>query len=163
MFYFRYVLTLNACLRDIFSLRGGMGSSFISDFLMQYWSKTYIPTLKESPAEAEIDSHKLLLRAGLARKIGSGIYAYLPLGVRVMDKVSRICREEMNAAGACEILMPAIVPAEYWKEGPRWKATREIMYSVNGAGADVETPEEPQFVLGPVSYTHLTLPTNREV
>ncbi len=156
MFYFRYVLTLNACLRDIFSLRGGMGSSFISDFLMQYWSKTYIPTLKESPAEAEIDSHKLLLRAGLARKIGSGIYAYLPLGVRVMDKVSRICREEMNAAGACEILMPAIVPAEYWKEGPRWKATREIMYSVNGAGADVETPEEPQFVLGPTHEEIIT-------
>ena len=60
---------------------------------MQYWSKTYIPTLKESPAEAEIESHKLLLRAGLVRKIGGGLYAFLPLGKRVLDKVSQICRE----------------------------------------------------------------------
>lgn len=123
---------------------------------MQYWSQTYIPTLKESPAEAEIESHKLLLRAGLARKIGSGIYAYMPLGVRVMDKVSTICREEMNAAGACELLMPAVVPAEYWKEGPRWTATREIMYSVSSAGAEAKVPEEPQFVLGPTHEEIIT-------
>lgn len=123
---------------------------------MQNWSLTYIPTLKESPSDAEIESHKLLLRAGLARKIGSGLYAYLPLGARVLEKVSRICREEMNAAGACELLMPAIVPADYWKEGPRWNATREIMYSVSGAGANEKPSDEPQFVLGPTHEEIIT-------
>ncbi|MCH6258327.1 proline--tRNA ligase [Puniceicoccaceae bacterium K14] len=123
---------------------------------MQNWSNTYIPTLKESPSEAEIESHKLLLRAGLARKIGSGLYAYLPLGARVLEKVSQICREEMNAANACELLMPAVVPADYWKEGPRWNATREIMYSVNGAGANEKPSEDPQFVLGPTHEEIIT-------
>ena len=116
---------------------------------MQYWSKTYIPTLKESPAEAEIESHKLLLRAGLVRKIGGGLYAFLPLGKRVLDKVSQICREEMNAAGAIELLMPAVLPAEQWKAGPRWNAVREVMYSVSSAGADAKISEDPQYVLGP--------------
>ena len=116
---------------------------------MDYWSKHYIPTLKESPAEAEIESHKLLLRAGLVRKIGSGIYAYLPLGTRVLERVTQICREEMNRAGGIEILMPAVVPAEFWKAGPRWNAAREIMYQVSSAGEKAELPEEPQFVLGP--------------
>lgn len=123
---------------------------------MQNWSRTYIPTLKESPSDAEIESHKLLLRAGLARKIGSGLYAFLPLGARVLEKVSNICREEMNAAGACELLMPAVVPADYWKEGPRWNATREIMYSVSGAGANEKPSEEPQFVLGPTHEEIIT-------
>jgi len=116
---------------------------------MQYWSKTYIPTLKESPAEAEIESHKLLLRAGLVRKIGGGLYAFLPLGKRVLDKVSQICREEMNAAGAIELFMPAVLPAEQWKAGPRWNAVREVMYSVSSAGADAKFSEDPQYVLGP--------------
>lgn len=116
---------------------------------MDYWSKQYIPTLKESPAEAEINSHKLLLRAGLVRKIGSGIYAFLPLGAKALENVKRLCCEEMNRAGAMELLMPAVVPAEYWKGGPRWNAAREIMYQVTSAGEKAEFPEEPQFVLGP--------------
>ncbi len=123
---------------------------------MQYWSKTYIPTLKESPAEAEIESHKLLLRAGLVRKIGGGLYAFLPLGKRVLDKVSQICREEMNAAGAIELLMPAVHPAEQWKAGPRWNAVREVMYSVSSAGSDAKSPEEPQYVLGPTHEEVIT-------
>lgn len=123
---------------------------------MHYWSQRYIPTLKESPAEAEIDSHKLLLRAGLIRKIGSGLYAYLPLGAQALDNVARICREEMDAAGAIELLMPAVVPAEYWKNGPRWNAAREIMYQVSGAGKDAEVPDEPQFVLGPTHEEIIT-------
>ncbi len=123
---------------------------------MQYWSKTYIPTLKESPAEAEIESHKLLLRAGLVRKIGGGLYAFLPLGKRVLDKVSQICREEMNAAGAIELLMPAVLPAEQWKAGPRWNAVREVMYSVSSAGADAKIPEDPQYVLGPTHEEVIT-------
>ncbi len=123
---------------------------------MHYWSKHYIPTLKESPAEAEIDSHKLLLRAGLARKIGSGLYAFLPLGARALDNVMRLCREEMNRAGALELLMPAVVPAEYWQAGPRWNAAREIMYQVNSAGVKAELPDEPQFVLGPTHEEIIT-------
>ena len=123
---------------------------------MQYWSKTYIPTLKESPAEAEIESHKLLLRAGLVRKIGGGLYAFLPLGKRVLDKVSQICREEMNAAGAIELLMPAVLPAEQWKAGPRWNAVREVMYSVSSAGADAKISEDPQYVLGPTHEEVIT-------
>ncbi len=123
---------------------------------MQYWSKTYIPTLKESPAEAEIESHKLLLRAGLVRKIGGGLYAFLPLGKRVLDKVSQICREEMDAAGAIELLMPAVLPAEQWKAGPRWNAVREVMYSVSSAAKDAKPSEEPQFVLGPTHEEIIT-------
>ena len=123
---------------------------------MQYWSKAYIPTLKESPAEAEIESHKLLLRAGLIRKIGGGLYAFLPLGKRVLDKVSQICREEMNAAGAIELLMPAVLPAEQWKAGPRWNAVREVMYSVSSAGADAKISEDPQYVLGPTHEEVIT-------
>jgi len=123
---------------------------------MQYWSKTYIPTLKESPAEAEIESHKLLLRAGLVRKIGGGLYAFLPLGKRVLEKVSRICREEMDAAGAIELLMPAVLPAEQWKAGPRWNAVREVMYSVNSAAKDAKSSEEPQYVLGPTHEEVIT-------
>jgi len=123
---------------------------------MQYWSKTYIPTLKESPAEAEIESHKLLLRAGLVRKIGGGLYAFLPLGKRVLDKVSQICREEMNAAGAIELLMPAVLPAEQWKAGPRWNAVREVMYSVSSAGSDAKISEDPQYVLGPTHEEVIT-------
>lgn len=123
---------------------------------MQYWTKTYIPTLKESPAEAEIESHKLLLRAGLVRKIGGGLYAFLPLGKRVLDKVSQMCREEMNAAGAIELLMPAVLPAEQWKAGPRWNAVREVMYSVNSASKNAKPTDDPQYVLGPTHEEIIT-------
>lgn len=140
-----------------FSLRGGKaGGNFLRFLTMHYWSKHYIPTLKESPAEAEIESHKLLLRAGLVRKIGSGIYAFLPFGSRALENVMRICREEMDRAGALELLMPAVVPAEYWKNGPRWNAAREIMYQVNSAGEKAEMPDEPQFVLGPTHEEIIT-------
>ncbi len=123
---------------------------------MHYWSKTYIPTLKESPAEAEIESHKLLLRAGLVRRIGSGLYAYLPLGKRVLENVATACREAMNEAGAIELLMPGILPAEPWVRGPRWNAAREVMFSVFGAGAESKAPEEPQYVLGPTHEEIIT-------
>ncbi len=116
---------------------------------MKYWSKTLIPTLKESPAEAEITSHKLLMRAGLVRKLGGGLYTFLPLGLRALEKVKQLCREEMEAAGGIEVLMPAIHPAEFWQKGPRWNAVREVMYSVSGAGEGTKAPDEPQYVLGP--------------
>jgi len=84
------------------------------------YSKLLIPTLKEDPAEAEVVSHKLMLRAGLIRKLAAGIYSYLPVGLRVLRKVEQIIREEMNRAGAQELLLPAVQPAELWKESGRW-------------------------------------------
>ena len=83
-------------------------------------SKAYVPTLKEDPAEAEVVSHKLLLRAGMIRKLTSGIYTFLPLGLRSLNKVAGICREEMDRAGAQEIFMPMVQPAELWRETGRW-------------------------------------------
>jgi prolyl-tRNA synthetase len=84
-------------------------------------SQLFIPTLREDPGEAETVSHRLMLRAGLIRKVAAGIYTYLPLGLRVIRKVEQIIREEMNRAGAQEILMPMASPAELWKETGRWE------------------------------------------
>lgn len=123
---------------------------------MKLWSQTYIPTLKESPAEAEIASHRLLLRAGLVRKLAGGIYTYLPLGLRVLEKIKQICREEMEAAGAIELLMPHIHPAETWQKGPRWAAVREVMFSAGSASAQAEPAKEPQYVLGPTHEEVIT-------
>jgi len=83
-------------------------------------SRYYAPTLKEDPAEAEVISHKLMLRAGMIRKLTSGIYTFLPLGLRALDKAERIVREEMDRAGALEILMPGVQPANLWQETGRW-------------------------------------------
>ncbi len=83
-------------------------------------SQLLIPTLREDPGEAEIVSHRLMVRAGLIRKVASGIYTYLPLGLRVIRKIETIIREEMNRAGAQEILMPILAPAELWRETGRW-------------------------------------------
>ncbi|MFX3839201.1 proline--tRNA ligase, partial [Streptococcus suis] len=76
--------------------------------------------LREVPADAEIASHKLLLRAGMARQLASGIYTYLPLALRTLHKIQAIVREEMNKAGAQELLMPAMQPAELWHQTGRW-------------------------------------------
>ncbi len=85
------------------------------------WSKSFIPTLKENPKQAEATSHKLMLRAGLIRKLSSGIYSYLPLGQRVLNKVINIVREEMNASGAQEVLLPALQPQELWETSGRYR------------------------------------------
>src|SRR5574341_297337 len=84
-------------------------------------SKFFLPTQKESPAEAEIVSHRLMLRAGIIRRVAAGIYTWLPLGVRVLKKVEAIVREEMNRAGALELTMPVVQPAELWQESGRWQ------------------------------------------
>ncbi|MBW2615669.1 MAG: proline--tRNA ligase [Deltaproteobacteria bacterium] len=84
------------------------------------YSRYFIPTYKEIPAEAEVISHQLMLRAGMIRKLTSGIYTYLPAGLRCIKKVENIIRDEMNRAGAIEILMPAVQPAELWQESGRW-------------------------------------------
>lgn len=123
---------------------------------MKLWSQFFIPTLKESPADAEIASHQLLVRAGLVRKLGGGLYTYMPLGQRVMRKITEICREEMDRHGGIELWMPHLHPAENWQKGPRWKATREIMYRADHAGSGQKLPDEPEFVLGPTHEEVIT-------
>jgi prolyl-tRNA synthetase len=123
---------------------------------MKLWSRFFIPTLKESPADAEITSHKLLLRAGLVRKLGGGLYTYLPLGLRALQKITQLCREEMDAAGAIELWMPHLHPAEFWQAGPRWAAAREIMYRADHAGDGRRGPRDPEFVLGPTHEEVIT-------
>ncbi|MDI1250897.1 MAG: proline--tRNA ligase [Lacunisphaera sp.] len=123
---------------------------------MKYWSQTFIPTLKESPSDAEIASHKLLLRAGLVRKLGGGLYTYMPAGLRVVQKISQLCREEMDREGAIELAMPFIHPADTWVDGPRWNAAREIMYRVDHAGAGKGRAKEPEYVLGPTHEEVIT-------
>ncbi len=84
------------------------------------YSQMFLPTMKETPAEAEVVSHRLMFRAGMIRKVATGIYTYLPLGLRAIRKVESIVREEMNAAGAQELLMPMVQPADLWMESRRW-------------------------------------------
>ena len=85
-------------------------------------SRFFISTLKEVTAEAEIVSHRLMLRASLIRRLAAGIYTWLPLGVRVLRKVEAVVREEMNRAGAIEVSMPVVQPGELWEESGRWQA-----------------------------------------
>jgi prolyl-tRNA synthetase len=92
------------------------------------WSQFFIPTLREDPADAEVVSHRLLLRAGLIRQLGAGIYSYLPLAQRVALKVTAILREEMNRIGGQEFYLPALHPAEIWKESGRWDAIGDDMF-----------------------------------
>jgi len=92
------------------------------------WSRSLIPTLKEDPADAEAISHKLMLRAGFVRQLAAGIYVYLPLGQRVMDRICRIIREEMDAIGGQEITMPVILPAELWQQSGRWDSIGGEMF-----------------------------------
>ncbi|MFN2492932.1 MAG: proline--tRNA ligase, partial [Pyrinomonadaceae bacterium] len=92
------------------------------------WSQYFIPTLRQDPADAEVASHKLLLRAGLIRQLGAGIYSYLPMAQRVALKVMQILREEMNRIGGQEFYLPALHPAEVWKESGRWDAIGDDMF-----------------------------------
>src|ERR1700754_677378 len=102
------------------------------------WSRFFIPTLREDPADAEVISHKLLLRAGLIRQLSAGIYSFLPLGQRVAIKVMQILREEMNAIGGQEFFLPALHPAELWKESGRWDAIGDEMFRLKDRkGADM--------------------------
>lgn len=94
------------------------------------WTQTFIPTLKEAPSDAEIISHKLLLRAGLIRKVAGGVYTFTPLGLRVVRNVERIVREEMNRAGAIEVLMPLLQPPEIWQESGRYETAKDVLFKV---------------------------------
>lgn len=114
------------------------------------YSNLFAPTLREVPAEAEIASHQLMLRAGLMRKVASGVYTYLPLGWRTIDKISDIVREEMNHAGAQELMFPIIQPAELWQKSGRWDVYGDELWRVKDRhGRD--------FCLGP---THEEVATN---
>lgn len=92
------------------------------------WSQYFIPTLREDPADAEVVSHKLLLRSGMIRQLGAGLYSYLPLAQRVALKIMQILREEMNRVGGQEFYLPALHPAEVWKESGRWDAIGDDMF-----------------------------------
>lgn len=105
-------------------------------------TESYVPTLREVPAEAELISHQYMLRAGLIRKSAAGIYTYLPLGLRVLHKIMTIVREEMNKAGGQEILLPIMQPAELWHETGRWDDYGEEMFKLNDRN-------QRQFCLGP--------------
>jgi prolyl-tRNA synthetase len=130
---------------------------------MKFWSQYFVPTLKESPADAEIASHKLLVRAGLVRKLGGGLYTYMPLGLRVMQKLTQLCREEIEAGGGIELWMPHVHPVENWEQGPRWAAAREIMFRTDSAGAGKGRSKEPEFVLGPTHEEVITPLVKQEI
>jgi prolyl-tRNA synthetase len=102
------------------------------------WSQYFIPTLREDPADAEVVSHKLLLRAGIIRQLSAGIYSYLPIGQRIALKVMQILREEMNRIGGQEFYLPALHPAEVWQESGRWSAIGDEMFRLKDRkGADM--------------------------
>ncbi len=113
------------------------------------WTQTFIPTLKETPAEAEILSHKLLLRAGLIRKLTGGLYTFLPLGLRSLKKIEQIVREEMNRAGAVEVLMPALQPPDIWQQSGRYETAAEVLYHVQDRA-------KKEWVLGPTHEEVIT-------
>jgi len=92
------------------------------------WSRLYIPTLRDDPAEAEVESHKLLLRAGYVRQLSAGLYCYLYLAKRSLNKIEQVVREEMDAIGAQEIYTPELHPAEIWKESGRWDSIGDDMF-----------------------------------
>ena len=98
------------------------------------WTQTLIPTLREAPADAEILSHKLLLRAGLIRKLAGGVYTFLPLGLRALRKVEQIVREELDRTGAIEVLMPALQPPEIWQQSGRYETASNVLFKLRDSG-----------------------------
>ncbi len=119
-------------------------------------SQFFIGTIKEAPAEAELVSHKLMLRAGLIRRLGSGLYTWMPLGLRVLRKVESVVREEMNRAGALEVQMPCVIPAELWHESGRWEAFGPQMLRIRDR-------HERDFLFGPTHEEVITDIVRREV
>ncbi len=113
------------------------------------WSTSFIPTLKEDPADAEVVSHKLLVRAGMIRQVTRGIYDYLPLALKVIRKIETIVREEMNRAGAQELLMPIVSPAELWQESGRWEIYGKELFRLKDR-------HERDFCLGPTHEEIIT-------
>ncbi len=119
-------------------------------------SKFYLATLKEAPAEADVVSQRLMLRAGLIKKLGSGLYSWMPLGLITLRKVEQIVREEMNRAGALELVMPVIQPAELWQESGRWKTMGPNMLRLRDR-------HERDFIVGPTHEEVITDIVRREI
>ena len=119
-------------------------------------SAFFLSTLKEAPAEAELVSHKLMLRAGLIKKLGSGLYTWMPLGLRVLRKVEAIVREEMNRVGAIELFMPAVQPAELWQETGRWEKFGPQMLKIKDR-------HERDYCFGPTHEEVITDIVRREI
>ena len=114
-----------------------------------FWSKVFLPTLKDTPQDAEVISHQLMLRSGMIRRVTSGIYTWLPIGLKVLRKVENIVREEMDASGAQEILMPMVQPKELWEETQRWeKMGPELLR--------IQDRHERDFCLGPTHEEVIT-------
>ena len=119
-------------------------------------SRFFISTLKEAPADAEIISHKLMLRAGIVKRLAGGIYTIMPTGLRVLRKVENIIREEMNRAGAIEVLMPAVQPGELWQESGRWdKYGPELLR--------LKDRHQRDFVIGPTHEEVITDVVRKEI
>jgi len=112
-------------------------------------SRAFVPTLKEDPADAELVSHKLMVRSGMLRKLAAGIYTLLPLGWRVTRKVAQIVREEMDRAGCQELLLPILMPAELWQETGRWEKYGKELFRVMDR-------HERQYALGPTHEEAVT-------
>jgi len=120
------------------------------------FSRFFLPTLKEAPSDAEVISHRLMVRAGMIRKVAAGIYNYLPLGLRVIHKVENIVREEMNMAGAQEVVMPMVIPSELWQESGRWDAYGKELLRIKDR-------HERDFCLGPTHEEVITDMVRKEV
>src|SRR3989337_3126887 len=120
------------------------------------FSRFFLPTLKEAPSDAEVISHRLMVRAGMIRKVAAGIYNYLPLGLKVIRKVENIVREEMNRAGAQEVFMPMVIPSELWQESGRWNAYGKELLRIKDR-------HERDFCLGPTHEEVITDMVRREV
>ncbi len=121
-----------------------------------FYSRYFIPTLKETPSDAEVISHKLMLRAGMIRKLAAGIYNYLPLGLRSIRKFEAIVRSEMNRAGAIELLMPSVQPAELWQESGRWSFYGKELLRFRDR-------KDGEFCLGPTHEEVITDLVRREI
>lgn len=116
----------------------------------------FLNTLKEAPADAEVISHQLMMRAGMIKRLAGGIYTYMPVGLRSIRKVENIVREEMNRAGALELLMPAVQPAELWQESGRWeKYGPELLR--------LKDRHDRDFVIGPTHEEVITDVVRKEV
>jgi len=120
------------------------------------WTQQLIPTLREIPQDAEIPSHQLMLRAGLIRKLGGGLYTFLPLGLRALRNVERIVREEMDRAGALEVLMPALHPREIWEASGRYEVLKDVMFNIKDR-------QGRPMVLGPTHEEIITDLAAREI
>jgi prolyl-tRNA synthetase len=120
------------------------------------WTNAFIPTLREAPADAEILSHKLLLRAGLIRKLAGGVYTFLPLGLRALRKVEQIVREEMDRAGALELLMPALQPPEIWQQSGRYETAGNVLFKLKDSG-------NREWVLSPTAEEVITTTAAAEI